>query len=800
MWTTPYGLQLQFDWRADGDNSRGMKLYIHLKDKLAVKKKKRWSQIMYMSYILDYAAYYKPLGMESEVIKNEHIRPGIGDSQDNSLRLHAEKPWRGTTGGEQEITIELGETAVSVTGIILQAGVKGERVEKIKVNEGEEIEVPWSTTPPSTPHANSTVTCLLEPSILTKELTVTLLDWTGKDDTPPQQPCLRMEILGHIDASNKPLGMENGDIKDKQIKATPKCCEDNSLRLGATKPWKGNIASSNSEQKISIDLKEKSLVTGIILQAAGENEGRVTKIRVANQVDDDIDRDTYILATDADVKFTPKSANKLLDRAQWDTDVGAVCGRTHCLGNGAMFWLQLFDYAVGHWFQKAANSTFGTVLCCPGCFSVYRCSAIRKCVSTYATKAEKAEDFLMKDMGEDRWLCTLMIERGYRLVYTSIAENSTFVPVSFNDFFNQRRRWGPSTIANQVELMRKWCKVVRNPHVSHLFLLYQTLLFLSFLIGPATAILIAAGGLDFYVSGSFPLEATIAIMSILTFMFGYVCLKCKQETQLKWAKALGAMFGVVMIMTTVALVEKIVITIRTITGSSEGVSPVEVLTQLDTYYFIATIGMFLVAGLIHFRESYCLLHGVLYFFALPTTFIFLNIYGICNITDKSWGTREGKTTDGVKESNKNLFDTIGQKFRNVLGNVQESGGGASFDTEDGRAQNVAAGRNGEATHGRAENSPLLTIKEEKDPGQEESIGGANADTEDGRAQKAADTRNDGAIRRRKNTQMVDPGIKIQNWLQEVVFNGDEYLTVRLSLVLQIMTNRFGTYVVLPHAL
>ncbi|EDO25514.1 predicted protein, partial [Nematostella vectensis] len=45
---TPYGMQ--FRWRLPG----GMPFHIHLKDNLKVKNKKRWSQVMYMSYILDY--------------------------------------------------------------------------------------------------------------------------------------------------------------------------------------------------------------------------------------------------------------------------------------------------------------------------------------------------------------------------------------------------------------------------------------------------------------------------------------------------------------------------------------------------------------------------------------------------------------------------------------------------------------------------------------------------------------------------------------------------------------------------
>ena len=47
---------------------------------------------------------------------------------------------------------------------------------------------------------------------------------------------------------------------------------------------------------------------------------------------------------------------------------------------------QQFDYAVGHWFQKTAENVLGTVLCCPGCFSMYRADAIRDCLKMYSTE------------------------------------------------------------------------------------------------------------------------------------------------------------------------------------------------------------------------------------------------------------------------------------------------------------------------------------------------------------------------------------------------------------------------------
>lgn len=67
------------------------------------------------------------------------------------------------------------------------------------------------------------------------------------------------------------------------------------------------------------------------------------------------DENTYILTTDADVRFTHESVEALLDLMARDPTVGAVCGRTHPLGVGPLVWYQVFDYAIGHWFQKVLH-------------------------------------------------------------------------------------------------------------------------------------------------------------------------------------------------------------------------------------------------------------------------------------------------------------------------------------------------------------------------------------------------------------------------------------------------------------
>jgi chitin synthase len=56
--------------------------------------------------------------------------------------------------------------------------------------------------------------------------------------------------------------------------------------------------------------------------------------------------------------------------------------------------------------------------------------------------------------GEDRWLCTLLLQQGYRVEYCAAADALTYAPEGFEEFFNQRRRWSPSTMANIMDLLQ----------------------------------------------------------------------------------------------------------------------------------------------------------------------------------------------------------------------------------------------------------------------------------------------------------------------------------------------------------
>lgn len=48
----------------------------------------------------------------------------------------------------------------------------------------------------------------------------------------------------------------------------------------------------------------------------------------------------------------------------------------------------------------------------------------------------------------------------FRVEYCAASDALTFAPEGFNEFFNQRRRWIPSTLANIIDLLRDYKNVV----------------------------------------------------------------------------------------------------------------------------------------------------------------------------------------------------------------------------------------------------------------------------------------------------------------------------------------------------
>ena len=104
-------------------------------------------------------------------------------------------------------------------------------------------------------------------------------------------------------------------------------------------------------------------------------------------------------------------------------EVGASCGRTHPTGAGYMQWCQKFEYAYNHWFVKSTEYITGCVLCSPGNFSLFRGEALMSdnVMTTYATVSTKPFHRIQYDQGEDRWLCSLLLQEGWGVEYLAAS-------------------------------------------------------------------------------------------------------------------------------------------------------------------------------------------------------------------------------------------------------------------------------------------------------------------------------------------------------------------------------------------
>ncbi|XP_076028581.1 hyaluronan synthase-like protein kkv [Oratosquilla oratoria] len=339
-----------------------------------------------------------------------------------------------------------------------------------------------------------------------------------------------------------------------------------------------------------------------------------------------IAENTYLLTLDGDIDFTPPAVTLLVDLMKKNTNLGAACGRIHPIGTGVMVWYQMFEYAIGHWLQKSTEHMIGCVLCSPGCFSLFRGKALMddNVMAKYTTKSSQARHYVQYDQGEDRWLCTLLLQRGYRVEYSAASDAYTHCPEGFSEFYNQRRRWVPSTMANIMDLLQDYKKTIQiNDNISLPYISYQTMLMAGTILGPGTIFLMLVGAfVAAFKIGNWP-SFQYNIIPILFFMV--TCFTMKSNIQIKLAWFMTAFYAMVMVVVLVAMVLNFV---------EDGFeSPTAI-------FFMATSGSFIITGLLHPKELFCLPCGFVYYMVVPSMYLLLQIYSCFNLNNVSWGTRE----------------------------------------------------------------------------------------------------------------------------------------------------------------
>ena len=179
-------------------------------------------------------------------------------------------------------------------------------------------------------------------------------------------------------------------------------------------------------------------------------------------------------------------------------------------------------------------------------------------------------------------------------------------------------------MANLIDFIFDYKHILKtNARVTLFYVVYILVNFIASLLGPSTIILMVADTLNV----SFEINVWLAYLLAVSpgAFYVWVCLKCKNDMQIKIGAALSSCLGILMVAILVGAISRLL--------NQSPVNP----SSLILYTLVI---IFLIAGVLHPREFFCLFPGILYFISLPAAFILLNIYSFANLNNVSWGTRE----------------------------------------------------------------------------------------------------------------------------------------------------------------
>lgn len=233
----------------------------------------------------------------------------------------------------------------------------------------------------------------------------------------------------------------------------------------------------------------------------------------------------------------------------------------------------------------------------------------------------------------------MLLQQGWKIDYCAGADALTYAPETFKDFYIQRRRWAPSTLANIMDLLSSWPTTTKmNDNISAPFIFYQFLLMAASLLSPGTVSIMITGSYASVLGIHLWYSYLLAIFPVLGYII--VCLTLKNNTQIFVAGILSSIYSIVMVIVTIG-------TILDVTTS--------VFLSPNVMFLSGLSAIFVISALLHPKEIGCLMHGILYFLTVPSSFVFLTVYYLCNLHIVTWGTRESKHTTN-NDDNKNKKD------------------------------------------------------------------------------------------------------------------------------------------------
>jgi N-acetylglucosaminyltransferase len=149
-----------------------------------------------------------------------------------------------------------------------------------------------------------------------------------------------------------------------------------------------------------------------------------------------------VLMMDSDTVIAPDAIRRAV-AAFADGRVGALSGRIGVLNASANLLTRLINhrYRLRFEVERAAQGWFGSLLCCPGPFSMYRRSLLAEVWPRYLTQTFAG---VTCTNGDDLHLTNLVLAAGHRLVLEPGVCARTSVPTVLGTYLRQQLRWNRS--------------------------------------------------------------------------------------------------------------------------------------------------------------------------------------------------------------------------------------------------------------------------------------------------------------------------------------------------------------------
>jgi len=217
-------------------------------------------------------------------------------------------------------------------------------------------------------------------------------------------------------------------------------CVRSALNQEYPSPFQVILIDDGSKDKTAVNnIKEKFAdQKNLMIHEFPKNLGK----RHAQKYGFDVVGDSVdiVVTIDSDTILAPDSLRYIVQPFA-DPHIGAATGDVRAIKKNLLSQLIDARYWTAFNQERAAQSLFGTVLCCSGPLAAYRNTLIQQVKDAYVS-----ERFFgtICTYGDDRHLTNLILEQGYAVRFERKAKADTQVPQHLKAWLRQQVRWNRS--------------------------------------------------------------------------------------------------------------------------------------------------------------------------------------------------------------------------------------------------------------------------------------------------------------------------------------------------------------------